>query len=399
MNEITLRNLTILLGSTTTVLAATIISPTLPDMAQAFQSVPNAEFLVRLTLTMPALFIAIAAPLIGLLLDRLGRKPVLIVSLFLYGLSGTAGYFLDSLTAILLTRAILGLAVAGIMSGFTTLILDYFKGEDLNKFMGYQGAFIGLGGMVFLAAAGFLAEFGWRPPFLVHLFAFVIVPGVLLFITEPQQQENLSTQATKIFLPLGKLFPIYATAFIGMVLFFIFPVFIPFRLGSGGVSNSMVGIALSVNTLSSVFIALQYNRLKSRLSFQSIFAFIFFTLSLNHFIAALTGDYWLVVLALLIGGFAVGLMPPNNSVWLAFVVPPEVRGLAVGGLTSSLFLGQFLAPIFAEPFVKRFGLSGTFAVAGGASIVLAALFLFLARNQSQASFHSSVSRQEKAIQS
>ena len=49
------RNLTILLGSSLTVLAATIISPALPGMASAFAGVPNADFLVRLTLTMPAL--------------------------------------------------------------------------------------------------------------------------------------------------------------------------------------------------------------------------------------------------------------------------------------------------------------------------------------------------------
>ena len=175
-NRTRLRNLTILLGSTTTVLAATIISPALPDMARAFQDTANADFLVRLTLTMPALLVALAAPFAGILLDRWGRKPVLAAALLLYAVAGTAGFFLDSLMAILLSRALLGLAVAGIMSGFITLILDYFEGDDLNRFMGYQGAFIGLGGMVFLLAAGFLADVGWRLPFLVHLFALVVLP-------------------------------------------------------------------------------------------------------------------------------------------------------------------------------------------------------------------------------
>ncbi|MCK5313540.1 MAG: MFS transporter, partial [Anaerolineales bacterium] len=159
-----LRNLTILLGSTTTIMAATIISPALPGMAEAFADIPNADFLVRLTLTMPALFIAFGALIVGYLLDRWGRKPVLIISLILYGLAGTAGFFLDSLSTSLVSRAMLGLAVAGIMSGFVTLILDYFKGSELNRFLGLQGAFIGLGGMVFLLFAGFLAEIGWQYP-------------------------------------------------------------------------------------------------------------------------------------------------------------------------------------------------------------------------------------------
>ena len=109
----TMRNLTILLGSTTTVLAATIISPALPEMTTVFADTPNAELLVRLTLTMPALFVAIGAPFAGLLLDRLGRKPVLMVALLLYGLAGTVGYFLDSLMTILVSRAVLGLETAG----------------------------------------------------------------------------------------------------------------------------------------------------------------------------------------------------------------------------------------------------------------------------------------------
>lgn len=69
-----IRNLTILVGSTTLPLATTGIAPALPGMASAFQNVPNAELLVRLTLTMPALVGAIAAPFVGLLADRWGAN-------------------------------------------------------------------------------------------------------------------------------------------------------------------------------------------------------------------------------------------------------------------------------------------------------------------------------------
>ena len=386
MNRQSIRNLTILLGSTTTVLAATIISPALADMAKAFQAIPEADFLVRLTLTIPALFVAIGAPFAGILLDRWGRKPVIALGLILYGLAGTSGYFLDSLTIILLSRAILGLAVAGIMSGFTTLILDYFKGKSLNKFMGYQGAFIGLGGMAFLLAAGYLAGFSWRLPFLVHLFAFIVLPAVLLFLDEPKQKVNDTSlddnQSKTSSLPLGHIIPIYFTAFIGMVIFFIFPVQLPFFFAAqGGISNFQVGLALSLQTLSSVFIALQYQRIKTHLSFQGIFAFIFLVLSINHAVVALTGNYWLVIIGLLIGGLGVGLMPPNNSIWLASVIPPEVKGRAVGGLTSALFLGQFFSPILTQPLIQRFNLVNTFGIASGLALALAIVFTMIAKGK------------------
>lgn len=193
-----IRNLTILFGSTLTVLASAIISPSLPEMTLFFQDVPNAEFLVVLTLSLPALFIAIGAPLTGILLDKLGRKPVIVLSLILFGCSGPSGFVLDSLIGILMGRALLGLSVAGITSGFTALITDYFTGPRRNSFLGYQGAAMGLGGMIFLVIGGVLAEIGWRFSFLVYLAAFLVIPGVLLTVKEPMRRASSSGKDTDV---------------------------------------------------------------------------------------------------------------------------------------------------------------------------------------------------------
>ena len=48
LNKKSIRNLTILLGSTLPVMVAATISPALPKMSLYFNNVPNAEFLVKL---------------------------------------------------------------------------------------------------------------------------------------------------------------------------------------------------------------------------------------------------------------------------------------------------------------------------------------------------------------
>lgn len=378
LNKISIRNLIILLGSTMTVMAGATIAPALPGMTRVFQDVPNADFLVRLVLTIPALLIAIGAPVSGVLLDRWGRKPVLIAALILYGLAGTSGFVLDSLLGILVGRALLGLAVAGVMTGFTTLIGDYFDGDKLNQFMGYQAGFMGFGGVVFLLAGGYLADIGWQYPFLIYLFAFVVLPGVLFVIDEPDvkpssNQQSVSTE--EVAFPLKIIALISAIGFVGMVIFFLVPVQLPFYLTAAGVSNSQVGLALSVQALAAAIVSLQYQKIKARFSFERISSLVFLAIGFGYIVIAISTDYIPVILGLLISGVGLGLLMPNLNVWLVSIIPPTMRGRAIGVLSMFISLGQFFSPIIAQPIAQQIGLAGAFGLAGGLSLLLAvALF-------------------------
>jgi len=365
------------------VLAAVVITPSLPDMAVAFQDLPNADFLVRLTLSLPALFVAIGAPFSGIILDKWGRRPVLIGSLILYGISGTSGFYLESLTGILVGRALLGLSVAGIMSGFTTLIADYFTGSKLSQFMGYQGAFIGAGGVIFIFLGGILADVGWRLPFLIYVASFLVLPSLLLTVTEPKIRTKVSEAAKAIF-PVKTIALISATAFSGMLIYFIFPVQLPFYLTSdSGISNTQIGVVFSAQALVAVITALQYQRLKAKFSFLTIASVIYFTFGINHLIVSLSPDYGLVLIGMLIGGIGLGIFPPNLNTWIASVAPPELRGRAIGIMTTFLFLGQFFAPIFSQPIVVMAGFNTTFVISGIVAMIFAFTFFLMAIKQSK----------------
>jgi len=163
-----LTKITLLVVSSLTVMASATIAPTLPAMHAAFSDLPNVDLLVRLVLTIPGLFIVLGAPAAGFIVDSYGRKRLLVVSTFLYAITGSAGYFFDSMTAILIGRALLGIAVAGVMISVTTLIADYYQGEARARFLGRQAAFMNFGGVLFTAAGGFLADVTWQTPFLIY---------------------------------------------------------------------------------------------------------------------------------------------------------------------------------------------------------------------------------------
>ncbi len=376
-NKIFIRNLTILIGSALSVLTATILAPSLPRMLSVFRDVPNSVLLVRLVLTTPALFIAIGAPFSGYFLDRFGRKPVLIVALIIYSLSGSAGFFIDSLHWILVSRAILGLAISAIMSGFTTLIIDYFEDTDLDRYMGYQSAFISFGGMGFIFIGGLLSDINWRLVFLVHLLAIIVLIFTALTVNEPRRKAKVGhskKEVSKPVVPYKTIGLIYLTTFVSILIFFIFPLQVPFHLSE--LSGSFVGLALSVQGLFGAIVALQYRRIKKLLSFSGIFVIIFVFFGINHVILSFVDDYRYVVVALIFGGLGIGLLPANINVWLASVAPSHIRGKAVGGLTMSLFFGQFMTPIISQPFLTILGLRGMFLSFGIFSFLASAIFIF-----------------------
>ncbi len=97
-----------------TVMSGAIIAPALPGISRYFSDQP--QVLIQLILTLPALMITLFSPLMGYLADRFGRKPLLLMMLSIYGLAGGAGFLIDSVNLLLASRALMGIAVAGILS-------------------------------------------------------------------------------------------------------------------------------------------------------------------------------------------------------------------------------------------------------------------------------------------
>ncbi|MEM8777307.1 MAG: MFS transporter [Cyanobacteria bacterium P01_G01_bin.49] len=364
---------TLLLTSTLTVMSGATIAPSLPAMQVHFTDTENVEYLVRLVLTVPALFIAVGGLFSGQLVDRIGRKPLLISSSLLYGIAGSSGFILNSLGTILVSRALLGLSVAGIMTAVTTLIADYYTGQKRANFMGLQAAFMGLGGVIFLSVGGYIADLSWRFPFLIYLSAWVILIAIALTLYEPKRdisnpvKNSLDSPSslTQPNMPIVVLTMIYSIALFYMLAFYLIPVQLPFYLQT--LSNSSAtasGLAIAASTLASAIASLRYGFVKERLGFVSIVVTAFAVAAVGYLIIGIADGYKIVLLGLIISGLGFGLLMPNLNVWLSSIIPDVMRGRALGGLTTFFFLGQFLSPIVSQPITNMVGLGKTYSLTG-----------------------------------
>jgi MFS family permease len=374
------RLLTLLLVSMMTIMASAAISPSLPRLRLAFEGVSGVDLWVRLVVSLPALFTAVGAPLAGMLIDRFGRKRLLVAAVALYGVAGALPGLLSSLPLILVCRALLGLAVGGVMTTAAALIADYYAGPERGVVLGRQAAFMGVGSLVLLLGGGLLADIHWRAPFAVYLYAFLLLPLILLFISEPEVKRGVGGGATgSVPLPWNILWQVYGLALLGMMIFYLVPVQLPFllrRLGVG--SSALAGLAVGISTVVGSAVSLRYARVRQVLGYRGVMAVLFACMAVGYVMVGLSGTYATVVEGLVVSGLGQGLLTPNMSNWASEVAPEAARGRVMGLLTTSLFLGQFLSTLLAQPLIAAVGLGGTFLAAAGLLSVLAGTFGALA---------------------
>ena len=104
------------------------------------------------------------APLLGNISDRVGRRPVILLSLFALGVDYLIMGFAPTLTWLFVGRALAGVAGASFIPAYAYLA-DVSPPEKRAQNFGIVGAAFGLGFIIGPAVGGMLGEIGVRVPF------------------------------------------------------------------------------------------------------------------------------------------------------------------------------------------------------------------------------------------
>lgn len=375
-----LRAVAILSASALTLFALAAVAPSLPAIERAYGDVPDAPLLTRMVLTITALFIALSAPVSGYLVDRIGRKPVLLSALVLYLFSGTAGIWLEGLTEILVSRAILGIAAGMILTAATTLIGDFYQGDARNRMAGVQVSVMVLAVASGTTIAGYLADTDWRLPFYLYALSLLVMPLVLFGISEPDRADT-KAQSPSLLAPYHRVAllragVVYLLIWVSMVSTFVIPSQTPFLLPEIGIPAAFVaGIAIAVFNAVAAVTAIFFRRLRDRFDNNVILAGSYLFLGVGLLLAATADGIPQAMLGMVFAGIGFGPLMPTLFAWLLAIAPPELRGRLVGGLTFFQFLGLFASPLYSQPIADRIDMTGAFAVTGLAQMALGLAFV------------------------
>lgn len=367
---------TLVLVGSLVVLATAVIAPALPAIEAHFSGDPGSSVLVRLIITLPALVIAVSAPFAGYVLDRSERRPIVFWALIGFVIFGTAGVAVDSLEALLATRAGLGLSVAFLMAGFTSLVGDLFEPEQRAAIMGRQVSANSVMALSMIFAAGALTQIDWHAAFLIYLVAAPLVAAFWIYVPNPPRALAVAPAAPDGGAQRlsGTLVAVYALAIAGPLLFLLIPTQAPFLIAEthGGTSLT-IAIAMGASTLGVLPGSLLFPRLRKAMSPFALFGVAFAVMGAGFVLQGLAPSLALLIAAMGIAGVGFGLMMPNLSTTLLAAAPPAMRGRLSGGLVSSIFLGQFLSPLASQPLVSAYGYEQAFITAGCAFILVAGI--------------------------
>ncbi len=187
-------------------LGTSMISPVLDSLIGPMNASPAEIGLMMSVFTAPGIVIYLVA---GLIADQYGRKPVLVVSLLVFGTTGTLIAFTTSFEIVLGLRFLQGMAFGGITPIIITSLGDMYSGDREATAQGVRFTGSGITSTVFPLLAGGLVVIAWQFPFVLYAIAIPIAVLVFVSFREPTdlaaQQSNKNRGTTSQLVALGQL--------------------------------------------------------------------------------------------------------------------------------------------------------------------------------------------------
>lgn len=194
-------------------------------------------------------------PVMGVLADRLGRKEVLVPSLFLFGIAGAACGLAPDFNLILALRFLQGIGAASLAFLNITIIGDIYSGRERSEAVGYNESIISFSEGIYPSIGGFIAVFGWYYPFFLPIVAVPIGLVVLFYLRTPQPDNNLRINeylrnAALSFKNLEVIGLFVAVIITFAIYYGIFHSFFPFFMKTFDANSSTIGLFMTITFIS-----------------------------------------------------------------------------------------------------------------------------------------------------
>lgn len=368
-----------------------IIIPVIPRLIQQFlgegTSISDAATYGGWLVAAYAITQFFCAPIVGGLSDHYGRRPVLLGSLFGFGLDYLLVVFAPTIGWLFLGRIL-----AGIMgASFTTAgayIADISTPENRAQNFGIVGAAFGLGFIIGPAIGGALGDYGPRVPFMAAaaltllnwLYGYFILPESL----KPENRRKFEWKRAN---PLGTLmslwrYPVIAGLLVALSFLYIamhavqsnwsYYTIEKFGWSAGAIGFSLTVVGIGVAIVQGGLIRVIIPKLGQR---RSVYVGLFmYATGLLLYAFASQGWMMYAITAVYVMG---GLAGPALQGIMSGIIPPNAQGELQGGFTSLMSLTSIIGPPIMNNLFAYFTVPDRDPYFPGAAMLLGALLTLI----------------------
>ena len=295
------------------------------------------------------------APLIGSLSDRYGRRPVLLFSLFGFGIDYIFMAFAPSIIWLFAGRIVAGI-LGGSITTATAYIADISSEKDRAQNFGLIGAAFGIGFILGPVIGGLLGTFGTQYPFLfAALLALVNCLYGYFVLPESLSLENRRKFEWKRANPIGvlyqlKKYPVISGFIISIILIYIagqatqsvwtYYTIERFQWNATWIGYSLGFVGLTVAIVQGGLIRIIVPKLGQK---NSIFIGLGLY-ALGFLLFAFANNGWMMFAFMIpyaMGGIAV----PTMQALMSSQVPANEQGELQGALTSLISITSIIGPL------------------------------------------------------
>jgi MFS family permease len=372
-----------------------ILIPVIPFLVLQFTPSAPAVGLLALSYSLAQF---LAAPLLGRLSDRVGRRPVLVASVLGSGVAYLVFGLATALWVMFAARIVDGLS-GGNITAAQAYIADVSAPEDRAKNFGLIGAAFGLGFIVGPALGGALSHISLAAPayaagamaLVTALFGIFVLPESL-----PVEKRNAAPLSLRDLNPLRPalqalaqpalrllMLAVFASGFASAELRTNFAVFTAGRFHMGPTENALIFSFIGVVGLLVQGVLLR--RLASEFSERALALTGLAIMVIGYLAIAFVPTVPLLYAAIALVSLGGGLSTPTLTGLVSLNVGPTEQGAALGAVQSLQSLTLILGPVWAGAFFDHVGMGSPYWTAAlWVLLALAAVLRTPARSPSPA---------------
>lgn len=328
------------------------------------------------------------APLVGNLSDKFGRRPVLLLSLFGFGLDYIFLALAPNIWLLFLGRLIAGIFGASITTA-TAYIADISTEENRAQNFGMLGAAIGLGYIIGPGIGGLLSEYGSRVPFVAAaILTFLNFIYGYFILPESLPVENRRNFEWKRANPFGSIlkFKNHKSLSGGLIISFILIYIADHAVMSTWTfitiekfawSNTLIGLSLTFAGLMVVLVQGGLMRIiNPKIGNENCIYIGLGLYCISLFLFAFTNHSW-IMFFLIIPYCIGGITGPSLQSVISKDVPQNEQGELQGYIASLLGIASIIGPLFMTHLFTWFTRSEAPFRFAGAPFLAGSLFMII----------------------